>query len=104
MLALEEEVELVLPAAVHWNELHKVHHHCCIALIEHHEQKIKDLALALFPLGTSASEKRVLSNKSRRGSPRPSAVSSACPFSPRLCDEGTVVCAQACIIVEGSRT
>jgi hypothetical protein len=28
----------------------------------------------------------ILSNKARRASPRPSAVSSACPFSPRLCD------------------
>ena len=51
MLALEEKVEQVLPAAVRWNELHKVHHHCCIALIEHHEQMIKDLALALTPSG-----------------------------------------------------
>jgi hypothetical protein len=49
MLALEEKVEVVLPAVVRWNELFKVHHHCCIALIEHHEQVIKDLALALPP-------------------------------------------------------
>ena len=51
MLALEEKVEQVLPATVrwNWNELHKVHHHCCIALIEHHEQMIKDLALVLTP-------------------------------------------------------
>jgi hypothetical protein len=49
MLALEEKVEQVLPAAVRWNELHKVHHHCCVALIKHHEQMIKDLALALTP-------------------------------------------------------
>ena len=39
----------------------------------------------------SSRPRTVLSNKARRGSPRPSAVSSACPFSPRLCDEGTVV-------------
>ena len=32
-----------------WNELHKVHQHRCIALIEHHEQVIKDIALALTP-------------------------------------------------------
>jgi len=31
------------------DELHKVHQHRCIALIEHHEQVIKDFALALTP-------------------------------------------------------
>jgi hypothetical protein len=63
MLALEEKVEQVLPAAVRWNELHKVHHHCCIALIEHHEQMIKDLALALPPFAPArlkSEDKKVL--------------------------------------------
>ena len=49
MIALEEKVEQVSPRSVRWNELHKVHQHRCIALIEHHEQMIKDLALALTP-------------------------------------------------------
>ncbi len=108
MLALEEKVGHVLPAAVRWNEQHKVHH-CCIALIEHHEQMIKDLALALPPsaparlksedkkvleglgvtfcasLSDDVRHKRADAAKARRGSPRPSAVSSSsCVFVKRL--------------------
>ena len=49
MIALEEKVEQVSPRSVRWNELHKVHQHRCIALIERHEQVIKDIALALTP-------------------------------------------------------
>jgi hypothetical protein len=49
MIALEEKVEQVSPRSVSWNELHEVHQHRRIALIVHHEQMIKDLALALAP-------------------------------------------------------
>ena len=49
MIALEEKVEQVSPRSVSWNELHDVHQHRCIALIEHHKQMIKDHALALAP-------------------------------------------------------
>ena len=49
MIALKEKIEQVSPRSVRWNELHKVHQHRCIALMEHHEQMIKDLALALTP-------------------------------------------------------
>ena len=58
MLALEEKVEQVLPAAVRWNELHKVHHHCCIALIEHPRADDTRSCARPYPLGTSASGKR----------------------------------------------
>ena len=49
MIALKEKVEQVSPRSVRCNELHKVHQHRCVVLIEHHEQVIKDLALALTP-------------------------------------------------------
>ena len=49
MIALKEKVEQVSPRSVRWTELHKAPQHRCIALIEHHEQVIQDIALALTP-------------------------------------------------------